>query len=77
MWRSGPAPVCDSIPGRARSCYGTQIFIQSQLIIVHLRRLEQTANLHGSIALLLLSLDRRLLTLLGKELCIVAGELFK
>jgi hypothetical protein len=66
-----------SVVGCARSHTCVQLDIESQLVVVHLRRLEETANLHRSLALLLLGRRGSLLTLFGVELSVVTGELFQ
>jgi hypothetical protein len=54
-----------------------QLHIQSQLVVVHLGWLQQSANLHRTLAFFLLSLRGRLLTLLSKQLGVVAGKLLQ
>lgn len=66
-----------AIIGRARSHICVQLDVKSQLIIVHLRRLQQTTNLHSPFTLLFLRSLCSLFTLLGKQLSIVAGELLQ
>jgi hypothetical protein len=66
-----------SVVGCACSHSCVQLDIKSQLVIVHLRRLEETADLHGSLALLLLGRRGSLLTLFGVQLSVVTGELFQ
>jgi len=58
-----------------RSC--ADFFVQSQLVIVHLRRLEQTADFHGARTLLLLGFSGRFLAVFGEEVRVVARELLQ
>lgn len=71
------AAVPNFIPRRACGRAYVQVFVKSQLIVVHLGGFEQAANLHGSLTLFLLRFGRRLFALFCKELCIVAGELLQ
>lgn len=61
----------------ARCNVRIQLDVKSQLIVVHLGGLQETANLHRTLALLLLGRVGRLLPLLGKELRVVARELLQ
>jgi hypothetical protein len=54
-----------------------QLNVESQLVIVHLRGLQETANLHSPLTLLFLGLGRCLLALLCKQLGVVARELLE
>jgi len=62
---------------RARCDVDGWIFVQSQLIIVHLRRLQESADLHGPLPLVFLRLGRSQLALLREELGIVTRELLQ
>ena len=66
-----------TVEWRARCDVCVQLNVESQLVIVHLRWLQKTADLHGTLTLLLLSLVSRLLTLFSKEFGVVARELLK
>jgi hypothetical protein len=55
--------VALEIERRACGDVRVQLNVKSQLVIIHLGRLQQTANLHSSLTLLLLCLGCRLLTL--------------
>jgi hypothetical protein len=68
---------CCAIPRRACCDARVQVLVQSQLIVLHLRRLQQTANLHGTLTLFKFCLGGGLLTLLRKKLCVVARKLFQ
>jgi hypothetical protein len=61
----------------ARGDVRVQFNVQSQLIIIHLRWLEETTDLHRPLAFLLLRLGRRLLALFCKQLGVVARELLE
>jgi hypothetical protein len=66
-----------SIEGRACRDIRVEVFVKSQLVIVHLRRLQQTANLHGTLSLFFLHLRRCVLALFREKLRIVARELLE
>lgn len=54
------------VVGRARGHICFQFDVKSQFVIVHLRRLQQTAHLHGTLSLLLLGRLGRLLAFFGE-----------
>lgn len=66
-----------SIEWRARCGMRIEVFLQSQLVVVHLGGLQQTANLHRTLSFVLFGLGGLLLTFLGKELGIVTRELLQ
>ena len=66
-----------SVVWRARSDGCVQLDVKSQLVIIHLRWLQQTSHLHRSLTLLLLGCLGRLLTLFREQLGIVARELLQ
>lgn len=51
--------------------------VKSELVVVHLTGLEQTSNLHCSLALLFLCFLRCFLAVFGEQVGIVAGELLE
>lgn len=67
-----PLVIFAFIPRRARRNSCVEIFVKSQFVVVHLGRLQESADLHGTLALLLLGLAGRQLAFLGEELGIVA-----
>jgi hypothetical protein len=66
-----------AIPLASRSNVCCQFLIQSQLIIIKFTRLEQTTNLHSTLALLILGVLEFKFPLFGVKLGIVAGELLE
>jgi hypothetical protein len=66
-----------AVKGRARCSVRIQLDVKSQLIVVHLRRLQKTTNLHRTLALLLLGCIGRLLALFRKQLGVVTRELLQ
>jgi len=54
-----------------------QLDVQSQLIIIHLARLQQTPDLHRALALLISCFLSRLLAVLGEQVRVVARELLE
>jgi hypothetical protein len=66
-----------AIVRRARSHICIQLNVKSQLIVIHLRRLQQTTDLHGSLTLLFLRRLRSLLTLLEEQLSVIPRELLQ
>lgn len=66
-----------SIVGCTRGYISTQLNVKSQLVILHLRRLQQSTNLHSAFTLLFFSSLGCLLALFGEQLCIVARELLQ
>jgi hypothetical protein len=69
--------VALEIVRRACGNVSVQLNVQSQLVIVHLRRLQETADLHSPLTLLLLGFGRCLLALFCKQLGVVARELLE
>lgn len=51
--------------------------VKSKLVIVHLARLEKTADLHGTLSFLNLGLLSSLLTVFNEQLCVVTGKLLE
>jgi hypothetical protein len=73
--------VCGGVALEIERCASGDVRIQlnvkSQFVVVHLGRLQQTADLHSSLTLLLLCLGCRLLALFREELSVVARELLE
>lgn len=53
------------------------LLVKSKLVVLELARLEQTADLHGALTLLVFGLLRRLLAVLGVELRVLAAKLLQ
>lgn len=62
------------VPWRTCCNASVQVFVASQLVVVHLRWFQEATNLHSAFPFLFLRLDRGLLTFFGKEFGIVARE---
>lgn len=53
-------------------CPSPDFEVKSQFVVVDFARLEQTADLHGALAFLVLGLLSRLFTVLGEQIGVVA-----
>jgi hypothetical protein len=61
-----------AVERRARRYVGVQLDVMSQLVVIHLRWLEKTTDLHGALALQLLCLCGCLFAFFSEQLGVVA-----
>jgi len=60
-----------------KGCPCADFTVQSQLVVVNLTGLEQTANLHGTLALLVLDHLCGFLAILNEQVGVVSSKLFE
>lgn len=64
-------------PFSARTLCQADFLVESELVIVQFTRLQQTADLHGTLAFLVSHLLLCLLAVLGEKFSIVTGKLLQ